>query len=549
MYQPNLPKKTVASVHVAIVCLLIVLGLIFSFLPIIKIRTNDKNTASGIISIVHKFGGNISLEDLDEIKVSAPKLLRSTLLIVDVMKVTLDGGKATTEDKAELREKMEGKDGKDAILICAAIVYTVTDAFKSQEKNESQGLINILFNVLITIVVLLYLLGMTVAMPILLIILAVKALIPVIKNFHDLHMHTATVANKLPEKLSIILTVMLFQCVLPSVSYGSGTLALLIVTVICVFTNFVCTRLITYDKKEFIYLNIVQGSSLLTMIGFFIFFANILKTDIFSTFTHGSWGRYVARILSSSEKSGAPKGYIVDALLIAIYLVAVLLCVKILPKCANRFSCAWTAKPKKATALPESCVLLLAYILPKIVAKRESQYLNPFDKSSGVVGSFLKLGAEQKTALNAVLIGVLIMIASEIALIVLDKEFCFSMSDEAKASVLSNTCEPFVFEDLSEIKLPPIKKESESTEEETPDSEYYPAESSDEESASPAESTSDELSKTAESNTVETAKTVAEEATREDFSAEEAAASEIPKTSDDTAEQMLCEALSEPQEV
>ena len=464
MYQPHLPKKTVASVHVATVCLLIVLALIFSFLPIITIRTNDANTASGIMNIVLKFGGNVKLEDLDEINVSAPKLLSSIFVISDVAKVVKEGGRASAEDKANLREKMESKQGKDTVLICAAIVYTITSPFKEQSKSESYSLINVIFNMLIAIVALLYLLGITVAMPVIFVILSVKALIPVLKNLRDLDLNTASVANKLPEKLAILMTVMLLQCLLPSVSYGSGTLGLLIITMICVFLNFTATRLTAYDKEDFIYLNIVQGASLLSMVGFFMFFFNVLEANIFSTFTHGSWGGYVSKVIRSGSSSDAPKGYIFDAILILLYLAAVITCVKALPKCANRFSCAMNVKPKKASLLIESIALLPVYILPKIVAGRESRYIDPLDKSSGAIGSFLELSKEQTSALNGALIGIVIMIASEIAFIVLDKIFCSEISDEAKESVLNNTCEPYVFEEISVITPPERNANEENSE-------------------------------------------------------------------------------------
>ena len=493
MHQPNLPKKKVASVHVAIICLLIILALIFSFLPIIKIRTNDANTASGIMNIVLKFGGNVRLEDLDEIKVSAPKMLSCVLVISDVIKVVKEGGGASAESKADLRERMESKQGKDTVLICAAVVYIITSPFKEQSKSGSYSLMNVIFNMLIAIVALLYLLGITLAMPIIFVILSVKALIPVIKNFSDLDLHTASVANKLPEKLSILMTVMLLQCVLPSVSYGSGTLGLFVITIICIFTNFTATRLTAYDKEDFIYLNIVQGASLLSIIGFFMFFFNVLDANIFSTFTHGSWGEYVARVIKGGSSANAPKGYILDAILILLYLAAVIPCVKSLPKCANRFSCALTVKPKKASLIIESVALLPVYIIPKIVAGRESRYLNPLDKSSGAIGSFLELSKDQRSALNVAFIGIVIMIASEIAFIVLDKVFCSEMSDEAKTAVLNNTCEAYAFEDLSTV-IPPRRNADE-------------PESSDEkentESASESTEETEEMNVDAKDNSIE----------------------------------------------
>lgn len=439
MLQLNLPKKAVGSAHVAIICLLIVLSLIFSFMPIITLDTMEPETALGISKIVNKISDEpIDLSELQQIKISAPKLIKSAMLVSDLMKVAKDKNTLSESKMEALKTKLSSEEGKDTVLTCAAIAHSITSTFKDNMKGNS-NIINLIFNVLITVIALFYLLGVTIAMPISFIMLSVKALFPVLKNYKELYLHTASVANKLPEKLSIIMTIMLFQCVIPSMNYGSGTLALWIISVICVFVNFASTRLTAYGKDEFIYLNIVQGASLLSIVGFFVFFFNVLKSNIFSTFTHGSWGMYITKVLMHSNRSEAAKGYIVDAVLILVYLIAVLSSVKFLGKCANRLSCAITAKDGKASLLGNALSLLIVFLMPKIVAARQSELTNPFDKTSKPLGSFLELSKEQTSTLNSVLVGILMMIAAEIALIVLEKKFCKDMSAEAKAAVLSNS--------------------------------------------------------------------------------------------------------------
>lgn len=445
MFQLNLPKKTVAQAHVGVICLLIVLALIFSFLPIITLNTAEPEVAQGIEEIVNKFTEE-EFEFPDKINVSAPMLIKSAFLMFDIVKMAKDNSTATQEEKDALEAKIKGETGRNTILVGAAIVHSITSTFKDNNQNGSSNIINLIFNVLITIVAIFYLLGVTIAMPIVFAILAIKALVPIAKNYKEFHTHTAAVANKLPQKLSIIMTIMLFQCVLPSMNYGSGTLGLWIVSIICVFVNFAVTRLTAYDKEDFIYLNIIQGASVVSIIGFFIFFFSVLKTNIFSTFTHGAWGAYIARVLASPARADAAKGYIVDALLILVYLVAVLSCVKFLGKCANRLSCAMNSKSGNPSLLPETIALLVVYILPTIVAGRKSNLSNPFDKSSEAVGSFLELGAEQKSALTMVLVGAIIMIAAEIAIKVLENVFCPNMTTEAKAAVLNNTATATVTE-------------------------------------------------------------------------------------------------------
>ena len=487
MFQLNLPKKQVATAHVAIVCLLIVLSLVFSFMPIITLDTAERETAEGIAEIVNRFSSEkIDPDDFSKIDVTAPKLIKSILLISDLTKA-IGNSNISTEDQEALEEKLNGKEGRDTVLLCAGIIHSIYGTYK---ENKDSNIISKIFNVMITVIAVFYLLGMTIGMPITFVTLAIKALIPVLKNHKDLHLHTAAVVNKLPEKLSLIMTIMLFQSVIPSMNYGSGTLAIWVIAIVCVFLNFVSTRLTAYEKNEFIYLNIVQGASILSIVGFFVYFFNILKTNVFTTFARGPWTAYIALVLESPRREEAPSGYIVDAVLILVYLIVVLASVSILSKFANRLSCALTTKHGKASGLPGTCVLLLAYILPKIVAKNKNWLIDPFDKDSGAFGSFLDLSTKQEAALDSVLVGIILMIAAEIAIIVLEKIFCSNMTKEAKVAVLSNSCvAPIKVAEEAPIAATPAE---EAPAEEAP-AEETPAEEAPAEEAASEEVTNEEV--------------------------------------------------------
>jgi hypothetical protein len=173
---------------------------------------------------------------------------------------------------------------------------------------------------------------------------------------------------------------------------------------------------------------------------------------ILTIFTHGSFAKYmthVTAILALDKEAEVHTGYMVDGIPMIVYVALMLGCVSYLGKAARRFSC--TVKKDRPKGLAGmfysgklkdnnvvSAVLMLAiYIIPTYIAGAKNYYEDPLSTKSTGNGSFLELSADSEKALTGALIGIIIMILAEVAVIVLKKVFCKNLSkDDAEALML-----------------------------------------------------------------------------------------------------------------
>lgn len=454
MFQLNLPKKAVSTVHVLVSLVLIIAALIFSFAPIVSFDVGDDDLIDGINELIVQLelGEDGEYEIPKEIDISAPKLIASIGLIANIISAAVSDETEGEDKAAEIGKLLDTPEGKDSVITCMAIVTSIIDSLgidisstegSSSSESTPDSIISVVFNVLITMVCIFYLLAMTLIIPIMFIIIAIVALFAVLKNLGDLSEAKASVARQLPGKLTIVMTIMLFQCVLSTIHYGSGIKGIWVLALVSVGINFISTRLRSYESEEFKYLNIVQGASIVSIVGFIIFFFNLIDTGIFTSFVNGKWPAFLTKvtIAQAAKTEVATKGYIIDAVLILVYLVVVLASVKFLAKCAQRLSCAIPYGKGGISLLPTAIALLLVYIIPTYISGQNNYYDDVTKTTGKGSASFLELEAAQSEALTMVLVGIIIMIVAELAIVVLKKVFCPHMTTDKVYGVLSGSAD------------------------------------------------------------------------------------------------------------
>ena len=441
MKQLNLPRKLVSTIQLWASVALLVIAFIFSLMPTITIKMDDN--ISGITEMASKvlpdedFG---FLEDMDEVEFSAPKLIGTISLFAKIISVSAaDPSDPDADDKREeLQEYLESDEGKEDIATAVSIAFTIVNTF---ELDEQSNIFSIILTFLISLVGLLAVLILTILLPILIGISCIGAVISALKNIKTPENVSAAVASKLPGKLSLVLAFMLFQCVVSGMTYAAGVSGLLIICVISVVLNFVVSRLREYPSKQFRYLNVLQLPAIVGIIGFVIFFFNIIDSGVFSTFAHGDFALYLTEALAlTAAKQTVNNAYIVDAILIIVYLGIVLGCSSYLNSCARRVSCAVRReKPKGLIGiffsgklhdnnLVKAIFTLGAFIIPTVIAGMKHFYNDPTSTAAEGDASFLTLSAEQESALSAALVGIIIMIVAELAVVILKKVFCKDVS-------------------------------------------------------------------------------------------------------------------------
>ena len=418
MKQLNVPKKVTAPLMMWVSLFLIATTLLFSFMPLMRLDTTLGD--SGIGQMVDKLGGSGSMNIPEKVDISAIKILGAVRVVGSLLKDSSDG---------KNQDLMDTKAGQETAVIAAAIATTVVKSLDFEN-----GIVSALINILITLIALIYVLIFVFVIPIKLVIMFVKALVPALANTKTPELGAAKVGNKLPKMLSIPFTMMIFQSFIPGMTYGWGLIAITVIIILSVLFCTVLTRLRTYEPKKFRYLNILQGTSLVAIIGFLVFFFSILKVHVLNNFLVGPFVLQVAALAAGGSSGNS--AYIIDFVLIFAFAIAFLSAVKYLSSAANRLSCTVSHKKvaeKKADSnLWGAIGLFLAYLAPKLVSGW-NHYAGKY--------SFLTLNDDEKSALTVALIGIIIMIAAEVALIVLKKNGRFKRCLERKlVGIGSNFC-------------------------------------------------------------------------------------------------------------
>lgn len=419
MFCLNVPRKTTALIQVWGCILLAVVSVFLSFAPIISLSVTDETVRDGINEIVKELTDQEVSDFPDKVDISSAKLIGSISLVSKLLSAV---GSEDAEQAEEVEAMLKGDEGRDTVLIAAAISYSFVDMFggDSADEGQSGGILSAVFHVLVVLICLLYVLIFTLIMPLFFIISALTSLISALKHLETPEEVASKIGNKLPGLISIPMMLMLFQCVLPTMTYASGTQGLLIVAVICVVFNTVLTRLRTYAPAQMTYVNIVQGISLVSIIGFLVFFFNLLKTGVIRTFMSGSWADSLL-LIDYNHMDAASVSIIVNGVLILIAVSMATSSLNYFKACLSRLSLTVTKK-KGDSHIVSAVSLLLIYILPIYVK----------NSSKGV----LELNDAQQGALNGVLVGLIIAIAAEIALLVLKNVFCEDMTKEEVASII-----------------------------------------------------------------------------------------------------------------
>ena len=459
MFQLNLPRKLTARIQVWASVLLLFLATCLSLAPVVSLKTAENRAA--ITKMLAEVAPDMEIEIPEQVDVSAVKIVKAIGVGAKIAKLTtraaqlsknLGGAeKDVVSDvfSAEIQAVLESKEGKETILIALSFASTVTSSFGAKGLSGT-GLLTDVLAMLITLLVLIALLVFTFVLPIALLIATVSALISALVHPFNPEKAAAKITKKLLGFLTVPFALMLIQSVVPNVTVGAGVIGICAVTVLAVLLGVAISRLHAYEPMAFRYLNIVQGTSALGIVGFCVFFFNLMKTNILASFLGGKFADYLAnvtKIAASAKKSGVKinNSYLVDLALILVYVCLVLVSVSYLKKCALRLSCAAKANKKgafpKDTCIVRGVLLAVVYAIPVYIMNAKHFYYDPTSTAAAGDASLLALYGEQRVALNLVLVGVILVLVAEIALIVLKLVFCKGMDKQEIQAVMSGDAE------------------------------------------------------------------------------------------------------------
>lgn len=452
MKQLNVSKKVTSPLMVWVSIVLIAATLLFSLMPIMSFDTG--RSGETINEFINNLDSNVDIEIPEKIDISVVKLINSVSVLTKVTKVAAETAKSVKEDsssdealediKAELDAILESKAGQDTILVAAAVVCTFTNSVNFEEGAHA---VSIIVNILLVFCSIMFVLVSMFVIPIKLIIMLIKNLILGLQNLKTPENIASTISGKLPTLLTFPFVMMLLQTFIPGMTYGWGIVAMCYTIAISVLFCTVITRLRTYEDKKFMYMNVLQGTTLVSIIGFFVFFFNMIKTNVINNFLAGNFAKQLTNLATGKLAAEATKqafepnsAYIVDFVLILVFAIAFLASVGYIANAANKLSC--TVDPKHQRNKLADCKLvaailtLLTYIAPTVIMGANNFFEDVTSTEAVGDGSFLVLADAEASALKAALVGIIIMIVAEVALIVLKKVLCKDLTSlEASAIV------------------------------------------------------------------------------------------------------------------
>lgn len=451
MWQPNVPRKTVSLVSVWVSVLLILVSVIMSFTPMMTLKTGDKVQA--INEIVEKISGEETLDIPEEVEVSMPQLLGSVKVVFSMVGVAMDAAKDAqnggdvSQAGEDLKALFETPEGKETIIMTAAFVSTILDGF---DFSTESGM-GMFLNLIITVIALLYVLIFTFIVPFVYVIVALVAIVRALSSVKEPEKVVGKVGSTLPSMIALPLIYLMFQSFIPGMAYASGSLMLWILAFAGVICSALVARLRKYDDKDFKYSLILQGTSILALVGYIIFFFNAIKTNLIQNFLMGGWSEVMAGIAAAealNQTVEVGSAHIVYAILILVAFFSIILSIGYFTKSASRLACSVKRQGKFGSvndnAIVTSIFMILVFVLAKVVMGGVHDYtdLSAFLSSNPNVTdasqvTFLTLNASETAALNGVLVGGIIAFVSELALIILKKVFCAGMSEDQMIDVMT----------------------------------------------------------------------------------------------------------------
>ena len=434
----NLSKKNASMIQVWVCVLLTVLALVMSFMPIVKLQTIDHK------SDMYELMDTIGIEEKlpEEVEISAVGLIKSGKLIIDIIS-TATGDETDDAKLTALQNKLSSEDAKKTAMMALAIVATTSDAVSDNNdgaKSDSSFL-STLFEVVIILGALFGVLGMAIALPITMLVKTIKTIIVASKNIGTPDAAVASVGSSLASSLTLILTLMVFQTLIPGMSYATGLIAIFWIAAISVVMNMAMSRITPRSKSENMYLNVVQGASVVGSIGFAVFFFNMLKANMFSSFM-GTYTSYLTQVASTKtlaaayhQKADINNAYIIDGILVVASWALLLATIGYFVGSMARLAC---IKKDGDSELKGSILAVIVAAFAKYLVGAKHGYIIVTSQNSEGDYSFLDgMSGAEVSALDMVLVGAIIMLVVEIALIILKKVLCADLTKEQMKGIVA----------------------------------------------------------------------------------------------------------------
>jgi len=459
---PAKTQKTLSMIRMWSCVLLVAIALVLSFMPMVSLTVKGERVGT-FLDLAKEMGLDLDKEEIPEtIDVSAIDLIGCITYIYDLVageEESKDLDDYDLEDLANMSEEeleelyaaMNGESMEDeedekpaddaertTKLVAIAIASTVMDSAGSDDEEGSSGFLGIIFEIILTFGCLIAVLGMIIALPIIALYRMIRALITACTNTQTPDKSIAKMGPRIFPFITFILTLMVLQTMLPGMSYASGAMGILIVAIVAAVVNMVFSRLRTYKKSEAMYLNFAQGASVLGIVGFAMFFLNMVKSNIFSNFVNSDFIDYIVAVgLRPDNAEPVSASYWVDGIGVLMMWGLLISTVSYLVSCATRFAC----MHKGGDVMLVGSIFAVVISGFGIFLSNACHRYNLNDLDAEPTSFLANMTEDEKSALIIALVGALIMVAAEVAFMILKKKVCKDVSEETAEMLLSGQIE------------------------------------------------------------------------------------------------------------
>ena len=487
-----LPNKLLTIIHSA-VCVAIMLAIVimsFGTIFTAKIEPNG-DIQETFDSVVNSLGDGETVVMPTEIEISMPFLIKSVSSLGEIVSSAMKTFNDVTEAKDNLDQATENiesdplnaDEAVDDINENLDTIENSTNAFAESLHNENfVGLVSLIVFIVsafgesfILGIVYFAMIVFVVTLPIVASINFVIATISLFVNIVNVGRGHSTVSKTYGNVFAMFPMLWIMKIIAPNVTFAPAVTGMIVLMIIGFVLGIVMSRLKAYGGVQFRYINVIQGVSVASLVGYFLFMIGLEKMGLFD------------RIWRTLGGSASFSSLVLPALLVVMLIVFLMIACKHVRKIACRLSVMMKvskAKENKPLGFAKDSYTASA-VIPLIAALIIVALMSldiKLDLGDGE-GMFIMF-----------CVGVGIMLASEITMKVLKKTVCHGITPEDVNAVLSGCPDAITEETAEEI----VEEATEETAEEVVE-----------------EATEETAEEVVEEATEETAEEVVEEATEE----------------------------------
>lgn len=408
-----LPAKRVTMIQ-ALVCFALVLAICaFSFGTIFSLSFElDEEMQTQIDGFVEQLtgGADVELNISTKIDVSLPFLIASFGSLGEigeaVMNMMQNAESPDFNPEAAAGVLIEKLADQDFVNLIVFIVLLIA----SFGTNVVVGLCNIL------------LLIATFTLPITAVISAIRAIFGLLFNIKDMGNAHHKISRALYSIISIFPLLLLVMVVVPEVQFGSAVYATIICCAIGLAVNLIASRLKKYEGEDFRYVNILQITCAASLVGYLLFFFNIMKSNIINAATD-ALAKGTGDAVGDAIQGG--KVDYVPIFLTVLLIAAVFAVIDNLPRILTRLAC--MSKSHADAYIKPAVVSLLVVILPFVMQSMDMGF---------------EIADEYMSAFITCCVGVVLMAAAEVVIAVLPKSVCPNVSAVRRQEIVTGAYTP-----------------------------------------------------------------------------------------------------------